>query len=223
MQYEYQNPAENIALAIYRDEHAAQQALDASPIHFALEKVTDIETETQGARLPTEDADDEHDPQTSRMPAISGIDDILRPSQLQNRAPDSTANTTATTPPPTPSMPFDPPPTSTSQTQQHWIRSFQVIIDRSRAVHQDYIERQPYWKQFSPTKSMAQKDLEKSVPHLGLSDVSKRPPNAQRTPLRVLRTMSEYVDRAMPTLRGIVENGDMEQGFLRRRRTGWRD
>lgn len=62
-------------------------------------------------------------------------------------------------------------------------------------------------------KSMAQEDLAKSVPHAGLSDVSKRPPNAHRTPNRVLRTMSEYVEKRMPTLRGIAEDSDAERRF----------
>ena len=89
-------------------------------------------------------------------------------------------------------------------------------MDRSRAVHQDFIERQPYWKQFHPMKSMAQEDLAKVVPHIGLSDVSKRPPNAHRTPNRVLRILNEYVETKMPTLRQIVEGGEREDQFVQR-------
>jgi hypothetical protein len=113
-------------------------------------------------------------------------------------------------------MPFDPPPTSPKQ--KKWTKWFQVTVDRSRAVHQDFVERQPYWKQFSPMRSMAQADLEKKVPHVGLSDVSKRPPNAYRTPAKVLRVMNEYVETRMPTLRGIVEGGDIETAYLERRK-----
>jgi hypothetical protein len=67
-------------------------------------------------------------------------------------------------------------------------------------------------------KSMAQTDLQKKVPHVGLSDVSKRPPNAYRTPTRVLRVMNDYVERAMPTLRGIAEGSESERAFLERRK-----
>lgn len=67
-------------------------------------------------------------------------------------------------------------------------------------------------------KSMAQEDLAKVVPHLGLSDVSKRPPNAHRTPNRVLRVMNEYVETRMPTLRGMVEGSEQERAFVERRR-----
>ena len=52
-------------------------------------------------------------------------------------------------------------------------------------------------------KSMAQEDLAKVVPHAGLSDVGKRPPNAHRTPNKVLRSMGRYVEGGMPRLRGI--------------------
>jgi hypothetical protein len=111
-------------------------------------------------------------------------------------------------------MPFDPPPVSPKQ--KKWTKWFQVTVDRTRAVHQDFIERQPYWKQFSPMRSMAQADLEKKVPHIGLSDISKRPPNAYRTPTRVLKTMNQYVETAMPTLRGVAEGSENERAYLER-------
>lgn len=100
-------------------------------------------------------------------------------------------------PSPTP-LPFSPPPPKT--TTQKW---FQVTVDRSRAVHQDFVERQPLWKQFEPMRSMAQEDLAKQVPHLGLSDISKRPPNAHRTPNKVLVSMAKYVEHGMPSLRAL--------------------
>jgi hypothetical protein len=116
-------------------------------------------------------------------------------------------------------MPFDPPAplpnTPQPLTKTKW---FQVTVDRSRAVHQDFVERQPYWKQFVPMKSMAQEDLVKRVPHIGLSDVSKRPPHAHRTPNRVLKLMSEYVETRMPSLKGMVENSAAERNFLERRK-----
>ena len=54
-------------------------------------------------------------------------------------------------------------------------------------------------------KSMAQEDLAKQVPHIGLSDVSKRPLHAYRTPNKILKSMSEYVEKGMPTLSGMLE------------------
>jgi hypothetical protein len=65
-------------------------------------------------------------------------------------------------------------------------------------------------------RSMAQADLEKKVPHIGLSDISKRPPNAYRTPTRVLKTMNQYVETAMPTLRGVAEGSENERAYLER-------
>lgn len=75
-------------------------------------------------------------------------------------------------------------------------------------MHQDFVERQPLWKQFTPMKSMAQEDLAKQVPHLGLSDVSKRPPNAHRTPTKVLRSMNKYLEVGMPSLRALWAERD---------------
>jgi hypothetical protein len=146
------------------------------------------------------------------MPQKAGIDEILRPSQLLNRTSAETHRSTPSAPPKP--MPFDPPPASPKQ--KKWTKWFQVTVDRTRAVHQDFIERQPYWKQFSPMRSMAQADLEKKVPHIGLSDISKRPPNAYRTPTRVLKTMNQYVETAMPTLRGVAEGSENERAYLER-------
>lgn len=99
-------------------------------------------------------------------------------------------------------MPFTAP--APKPTTQKW---FQVTVDRSRAVHADFVQRQPLWKQFSPMRSLAQEDLAKVVPHVGLSDVSKRPPNAHRTPNKVLKGLGNYVERGMPSLRRLAEEG----------------
>ena len=219
-QYEYHNPADNIALAIFRDSTAAQKALDASPIRFALEKVDHHPNGHENyARNELEDEDDEDAKALhSKKPPKDGIDEILRPSALLTRTePTAPIHTTPPTSAP-PSMPFDPPtPSPNTHTRTKW---FQVTVDRSRAVHQDFVERQPFWKQFHPQKSMAQEDLVKKVPHVGLSDVSKRPPNAHRTPNKVLRQMSEYVERVMPSLRGMAEDSEAERGFRERRGLG---
>jgi hypothetical protein len=219
LKYEYHNPADNIALAIYRDTSSAQRALDASPIRFALEKVVDPtrdDSTTERQHRGEEDNGDveaAHEPVT---PSKDGIDEILRPSTLSTRtSPTSMPSPKTTSQPP---MPFDPPaPLPNAPLPQTRTRWFQVIVDRSRVVHQDYVERQPYWKQFQPMKSMAQEDLAKQVPHIGLSDISKRPPNEHRTPIKVLKQMSEYVEKAMPSLKGIVENSESEKRFRARK------
>ncbi|KAH7079876.1 hypothetical protein BKA63DRAFT_540940 [Paraphoma chrysanthemicola] len=218
LRYEYHNPADNIALAIFRDSTAAQKALDASPIRFALEKVdhhpSNHETDPQN-ELEDEDAEDAETIH-SKKPPKDGIDEILRPSTLLIRTePTEPVHTTTPQTSTPPAMPFDPPtPSPTAHTRTKW---FQVTVDRSRAVHQDFVERQPFWKQFHPQKSLAQEDLAKKVPHIGLSDVSKRPPNAHRTPNKVLRLMSEYVERGMPSLRGMAGDSEAERGFRERR------
>ncbi|KAJ4985406.1 hypothetical protein SVAN01_09066 [Stagonosporopsis vannaccii] len=190
LRYEYHNPADNVALAIYRTPEAAQKALNASPLRFSLERETSAE--------PTAyDDDPEADP-SNLPPATSAPDmsDMTRPSSLLQRiAAPSPVPSAQPSPPP---LPFSPPPPKT--TTQKW---FQVTVDRSRAVHQDYVERQPLWKQFTPMKSMAQEDLAKQVPHLGLSDITKRPPNAHRTPNKILRSMGKYVETGMPSLRAL--------------------
>lgn len=60
-------------------------------------------------------------------------------------------------------------------------------------------------------KSMAQEDLAKVVPHIGLSDVSKRPPHAHRTPNKVLKLMANYVENRMPSLKNMYEEGGREK------------
>lgn len=104
-------------------------------------------------------------------------------------------------------MPFSPPAPKSTTT-----RWFQVTLDRSRAVHQDFVERQPLWKQFTPMKSMAQEDLAKIVPLPGLSDVSRRGPDAHRTPIKVLRSMAGYVEKGMPSLRAVWEESERKRG-----------
>ncbi|EMD59607.1 hypothetical protein COCSADRAFT_164495 [Bipolaris sorokiniana ND90Pr] len=218
LRYEYQNPADNVALAIYRDERSAQRALDASPLRFALEKAVSPAT-THPPQSPSsqeeEEGSDIENSSADQIQHTKGIDEILRPSQLANR---SWQSTYTTKPPskPTP-MPFESPAPSGKQIKQS--KWFQVTIDRSRAVHQDYIERQPFWKQFNPMKSMAQEDLAKIVPHPGLSDISRRPPNAHRTPSRVLKIMNDYVETKMPTLRGIFEGSEADRAFEQRRQS----
>lgn len=211
LRYEYQNPADNVALAIFRDDSAAQAALDASPIRFALEKATSIADSTEGPTVNPED-DEATLQDLTNIPPTPGIEEMLRPSKILSHTL-SIADTPSKPDPPAPSMPFDPLQSSSTQVQKKWTKWFQITLDRSRAVHQDFIERQPYWKQFNPMRSMAQVDLEKIVPHVGLSDVSKRPPNAHRTPVRVLKGMSEYVEKRMPTLRGIMEDSEGERNF----------
>jgi hypothetical protein len=221
-QYEYHNPADNIALAIYRDEASAQKALDASPIRFALEVVLNNSNRDYGNEA--EDEEEETGGTSDRFDVKSstkdGIDEILRPSALSTRTEPSAVPSSKT--PTQPPMPFDPPappPITPSLTRTTW---FQVTVDRSRAIHQDFVERQPFWKQYSPMKSMAQEDLAKQVPHIGLSDITKRPPNAHRTPNAVLQQMSEYVETRMPSLRAMAEESERDKEFRDRKGIGGR-
>ncbi|KAF2853637.1 hypothetical protein T440DRAFT_487512 [Plenodomus tracheiphilus IPT5] len=209
MKYEYQNPMNNVALAIFRDSHAAQQALNASPIRFTLEAVDPIESE-QAHNLAPEAGDLDGSPNT----AHDNIDDILRPPRLLPH----TLSSVVPSPPTAAggSMPFDASTPVTPRKVGH--KPFLLILDHSRAVHADFVERQPYYKQFHPMRSLAQQDLAHHVPHPGLSDVSKRPPGAFRTPIRVLGIMREYVDRAMPSLKAISEGRGGGSGERRGRR-----
>lgn len=214
LKYEYHNPAENSAIVIYRNANDAQKALDATPIRFALEKVTE-EIDENDETLREEDEDNELT-KVNATPTALGIEEILSPPTLSTRT-EPTANPLSSKKSPQPSMPFDPPPpisnTAKPRTRTKW---FQVTVDRSHSPHQDHVERQPYWKQFSPTKSLAQEDLAKKVPYIGLSDVSKRPPGQHRTPNKVLQSMNDYLETKMPSLRAMAENDEQEQRFLER-------
>lgn len=223
MKYEYQNPIHNAALAIFRDASSAQAALDASPIRFALEQI--VPTDSDNAQFPSSQEAAEDDTTSSSTQPLSNppsdnLDDILRPSQL---LPHDLPSSIPSPPPPTPPpMPFDTSPTPTTSTTTSYTKPFLLTLDRSRVIHADFIERQPWYKYFHPMRSLAQHDLAPQVPHPGLSDVSKRPPNAWRTPNRVLRTMSEYVEHNMPSLKKIAEgtDGDYEERVLQRQQRG---
>ncbi|KAF2661973.1 hypothetical protein K491DRAFT_585988 [Lophiostoma macrostomum CBS 122681] len=208
LRYEYHSPADNIALAIYRDADAAQAALNASPLRFSLERIAADISPSPSSSSP-EDSDDasaynDRAPGASspRPPPTDDIDDIMRPGHLLNPLPSSLPSTSLSPTRPAP-LPLAPAPTILKTSQKY----FQITLDRSRVVHQDFVQRQPYWKQFEPMRSLAQEELRKVVPLLGLSDVSRRPPNAHRTPNHVLRLMSEYVDRWMPRLSEMYEEG----------------
>ena len=222
-QYEYHKPTGNISLAIYRDADSAQQALNASPIRFALEKVI-AEVEVDKKERDWSDDEIEDETETRERDALDGIEDIIRPSQLisdallDTHAPTSSSSSTETpdlssqgvntqanakTRTPTP-LPFEPPAPIARKVSSKW---FQITVDRSRVIHQDFVERQPFWKQFTPMKSMAQEDLMTKVPHIGLSDVSKRPPNYHRTPNKVMKQMSWYVENRMVSLKEMFEEG----------------
>jgi hypothetical protein len=216
-QYEYHKPAGNISLAIYRDADSAQQALNASPIRFALEKVI-AEVEVDKKEQDWSDNEIEDETGTRERNVLDGIEDIIRPSQLINDIRDTQATTeipdissqgankqaSAKIQSSAP-LPFEPPAPIARKVSSKW---FQITVDRSRVIHQDFVERQPFWKQFTPMKSMAQEDLMTKVPHIGLSDVSKRPPNYHRTPNKVMRQMSWYVENRMVSLKEMFEEGE---------------
>ncbi|KAF1923676.1 uncharacterized protein M421DRAFT_74785 [Didymella exigua CBS 183.55] len=199
LRYEYHNPADNVALAIFRTPEAAQRALNASPLRFSLEREVNTTEPLSYAADPEDDPDS-----LPQAPSANDTSALTSPSRLLTRTPPTPPNPPPSAPTP---LPFAAPPPRATATK--W---FQVTLDRSRAVHQDFVERQPLWKQFTPMKSMAQEDLAKIVPHAGLADVSKRPPHAHRTPNKVLRKMAGWVGGAMPTLRGIWEESQGKRG-----------
>lgn len=215
-QFEYHSPAPNSALLIYADPSAAQQALDASPIRFALERTAFApQSAWEADEFPAPDtpeaASDEFggdDNDAAIQPSTPGIQDMLSPSPLLTRTTPTPILSPLSSPSPSPS-PSSPPlphaPSTPKPTEPKW---FQLTVDRSRAVHMDYVERQPFWKQFEPMRSVSQVDLGRKVPHWGLSDVSRRPPHAYRTPNRVLVGMREYVGRGVESLVGMWGEGD---------------
>ncbi|KAJ4349072.1 hypothetical protein N0V95_004897 [Ascochyta clinopodiicola] len=206
LRYEYHNPADNVALAIYRTPDGAQQALNASPLRFALER----DSNSAEPSYTAEDA--EQDPASlPRASSTDNLSDLTRPSKLMNRTLTASASAPTQTPTTSAPMPFSAPVPRATTTK--W---FQVTVDRSRAVHQDFVQRQPLWKQFTPMKSMAQEDLAKVVPHPGLSDVTKRPPHAHRTPSKVLKSMGKWVEHGMPSLRALWEESQAQPGKPRR-------
>ncbi|KAF2638269.1 hypothetical protein P280DRAFT_405457 [Massarina eburnea CBS 473.64] len=214
LRYEYHNPMDNVALGIYRMPDSAQQALNATPIRFALEKYN--ATSEMGEAIEGEMGMEGEDAQDAQYNAdatpdsneqakdTENLDDMLRPSKLLNRTISESESPPATdNPPASKPLPFETPakpPKSVSK----W---FQITVDRSRTVHQDYIETQPYWAPFTPMKSSAQHDLENKVPHWGLSDVTKRPPNAHRTPNRILRKLGKEVESGIGGLWELWEEG----------------
>lgn len=215
LKYQYHNPADNVALAIYRSADAAQQALNASPLFFSLERETRLSDDP--GNLDTVAAD----PDANLPPATSvDVSEMTSPSELLHRTTTTTSSpssSTAAAKSPTAPLPFTPSPAP--PTAKKW---FQITLDRSRVVHADYIERQPLYSNFRPMKSMAQLDLDKQVPHKGLSDLGRRGPNAHRTPVRILRSQAAYVEKGMPSLRAMSE-GREETGMREERREGrWR-
>ncbi|KAF2197810.1 hypothetical protein GQ43DRAFT_343948, partial [Delitschia confertaspora ATCC 74209] len=203
LRYEYHNPADNSAIAIFRDPESAQRALEASPLRFALEKPLPDDGYTEQPQETVEAS--EEVAMSPPPPPKSGIDELVRASQLLGRhsskpsAPTTSSPTTPQAPQSTTAdIPFHT-PSSPKPASEKW---FDLSLDRSRVVHQDFVERQHYWTKFTPMKSMAQEDLAKVVPHVGLSDVSKR--GQPRTPNKVLKWMAGNVQR-MKTLREMYE------------------
>lgn len=196
---------------IFRHPDSAQKAVEASPIRFQLEKV--LPEEENADEEADEDVveEDEEGIQVTNKSSSLGVEELMRASQLLDRRPPSNSSpnsTTTTNAAPddlssqpsnsTSKIPFYTPPAP----RRVFRRNFELIIDRSRVVHQDYVERQVHWTRFQPMKSMAQQDLVKVVPYRGLSDVTKR--MVPRTPNKVLITRAEQVHQ-MPSLRDMYE------------------
>ncbi|CAI6339833.1 unnamed protein product [Periconia digitata] len=196
LKHEYFRPMDNVALGIYRDGDAAQRALNASPIRFALEKQNDVPP-NQNTSVDMEEV--EYGTPQREGATETGIDDILRPGELLTNTRYKEPPIEPTLDPPSKPMPFEP-SVETPNTISKW---FQITVDRSRVVHYDYIEKQFLWGRYTPMKTIAQEDLVKKVPQKGLSDVGQRPPGVEHRPHRAMRKDQAYADERMPSVRQI--------------------
>ncbi|KAF2812970.1 uncharacterized protein BDZ99DRAFT_246898 [Mytilinidion resinicola] len=195
--------APNSAFAIYRDPEAAQKALSASPIRFALETVVESEAREDAVWTSSEKVEDEGN-MTQNAPVKDGVEEITRPSLLLNQIPEQRQVKFG-------HIPLEHTSSEAAEEAQEQnqapekaalkvVRWFHVNVDRTRAVYQDYVERQPFYSDFSVAKSMMQEDLAKRVPHVGLSDVTIRDGNFHRTPIKILQRRIKEISK-IKTLR----------------------
>ncbi|KAF2493966.1 hypothetical protein BU16DRAFT_590803 [Lophium mytilinum] len=195
--------APNSAFAIYRDPEAAQKALNASPIRFALETVAESEAKEEAAWASPEKPEDEWNT-IQEAPMKDGVEEITRPSLLLNQIPAQRQGKFGQ------NSPVQNSSEAMEETPEHGqapenaapkvVRWFHVNVDRTRAVYQDYVERQPFYSEFAVANSMMQEDLAKRVPHVGLSDVTIRDGNFHRTPTKFLKRSAKRISQ-IKTLR----------------------
>jgi hypothetical protein len=192
----------NSALATYRDPASAQKALDASPIRFSLEAIAGDGAENDVNESQSGDQSEDGGASTQSQSGEDGVEEMIRPSTLLYRPSDQNkdhfASATRQTKDHTlPENRLQENPkneevaeTGQSEKPSKTLRWFHLTVDLSRTDQREYVERQPLYNTFAPTRSMAQEDLAKSVPHVGLSDVSVRHKSA-RTPNRILNKQAK--------------------------------
>ena len=192
----------NSALATYRDPASAQKALDASPIRFSLEAIAGDRAENDVDESQPEDQPEDDGASMQCQPGEDGVEEIIRPSTLLYRPSDqnrdhfaSATRQTKDHTPPENQLQENPNNEKVAETGQpekpfETLRWFHLTVDLLRTDQREYVERQPLYNTFAPAKSMAQEDLAKSVPHVGLSDVSVRHKSA-RTPNRILNKQAK--------------------------------
>jgi hypothetical protein len=156
---------------------------------------------------------------TQDTPVRDGVEEITRPSLLLNKAPEQRWGQFGGVEPSTGSsseavkQTVENPPQHTPVTEvaaPKAVRWFHVNVDRTRAVYQDYVERQPLYSEFSVMQSMMQQDLATRVPHVGLSDITMRPDNHARTLNRIIQKNATRIAR-MKTLRQLWHYARMRE------------
>jgi hypothetical protein len=85
--------------------------------------------------------------------------------------------------------------------RQGTVNEFKVTVEPWEGNHGNYLQQTPLWGQFKITPNIIQRDLERQVPMLGLSDVhvTRKPP-----PYDILRRWAEKIGQRK-TLRQMHE------------------
>ncbi|OCL12234.1 hypothetical protein AOQ84DRAFT_360801 [Glonium stellatum] len=191
LRYEEPVGMPNSLLATYRDAASAQKALDASPVRFSLEA---IEGDMAGNNVDESWSEDQPEDGEATAPPKSGTDgveEMVRPSTLLHKPFDHNGNNN-----PSGSQSLENArnekvaETGRLENSTKTLRWFHLTVDSSHTDQRGYVERQPLYTTFVPTRSMVQEDLAKSVPHIGLSDVSVRT-KSTRTPNRILSRQAQ--------------------------------
>lgn len=87
---------------------------------------------------------------------------------------------------PSPPAPFEHYQNPYPRSAQGKPRYFKLYAAPSQVNHREYIERQPHYGSYVPETSMAQEDLRKSVPMVGLSEATLVRRNAPSIPQRII-------------------------------------
>ncbi|KAK4626057.1 hypothetical protein CLAFUW4_04301 [Fulvia fulva] len=182
----------NIALVIFKEEAAATHCSKKAPIRFRMGKAVG------------NDGIYDNEPALSNSNASSESQEVARPPRIKPSPPSnapfglsqtrsmSTASYQPTIPEPPPRAPvrpFDPPKPTMLEP-----RLFQIQTSTARSNFRDQINMGGYHGNFSlDNKSMAQRDLQKSVPVPGMSCVNWRP---DARPWRLMQREKEQEQKA---------------------------